>query len=289
MQRNLWRMSALLIGVMLVYAGVVWADRDAPDERGARAPEQQETGDAREGYGPMMYHMQGMMQHMRGMMHGMEGMKGSYGRMHEDADDDDDDDMPRGAMMGHGKMGSMHGMMGSYGKGHGRYMWRHLERLTEDLDLSEPQEQKIRDLVRAHMKQTIQMRAELATQRVDLQGYLDAEKVDMAKVKALLQQMASRRADLRFSGLNLLQEIKQQLTPEQLKTFNARRGHMMWGDGHKGRGDWREHGHRQGYGREMGPGRGMGRGGMGPGMGSGMGPGSMRNPCGTRQAPAKDR
>jgi hypothetical protein len=92
--------------------------------------------------------------------------------------------------------------------------------------------------------------------------------------------MASRRADLRFAHLSLMQEIKQQLTPEQLKKFNDKRGHMMWGHGRKLDGDWMEHGRRHRYGHEMGPGMGRGRG-MGPGMGMGRG--------GMRQAPEKER
>lgn len=271
MQRKLWRMSALLIGLMLVYAGAVWADRDAPDERGERAPEQQEMGDAGEGYGPLLYHMEGMMQHMRGMMRGMEGMMGPHDWGRQDVEDDD---MPWGGRMGYDWMGPMYGGRGHHGKRHGFGMWRHMERWMDDLDLSEQQEQKIRDLVRAHMKQAIQMRAELATQRVDLMAYLDAEKVDMAKVKALLQQMAAQRADMRYAGLNLIQQIKQQLTPEQLKKFNARWGHMRWGYGRKAHGEWGAHGRMQHYGRGMGPGRGMGRG---------MGPGGMR------AAPEKSR
>lgn len=288
MQRMLWRMSALTLGLMLVCAGVVWADHDAPDNSGNRAPEQQETDDAQEGYGPMMYHLQGMMQNMRGMMHGLEGMMGSGRRMQAD---DDDDEMPWGGMMGRG-------MMGRYGRGHGYRLMRHMERVMDDLDLSDQQKQKIRERLFDHMKQAIKIRAELATERVDLMEALDADKVDMTKVKDLLQGIATRRADLRFARLSLMQEIKQQLTPEQLKKFKAEGGHMMWGYGRKLDTDWMAHGRRHRYGREMGYGRGMGPGmgqgrGMGPGMGQGrgmgMGPGGMRNPSGTQQQPEKQR
>ena len=275
MQRLLGRMSILMVGLMLVFVGVARADRDVPGERGD-VSEQQAIDDPRGGYGPMLQNMRGMLRHMRGMLHDMEGVRGPYGRMQED---DDDDDVPQPGwcgMMGPGMMYGMHDMMGQYGRGHGHQMLRNIERLTADLDLSEQQERQIRALWRTHMKQAIQARAALAAQRIDLQERLDAEPVDMTKVKSLLQDMAAQQAELRFSHLSLMQEIKQQLTPEQQKKFSARQGYMMYGYGRHARGAWWGPGPMHRYRRELGERRGM-RHGMGSGMGPGMGPG-MRMP-----------
>lgn len=272
MQRLLGRMSILMVGLMLVFVGVARADREAPGERGD-VSEQQAMDAPRGGYGPMLQNMRGMLRNMRGMLHDMEGMMGPYGgpygRMHKE---DDDDDVPQPGwcgMMGPGMMSGMHGMMGYYGRGHGHQMMRNIERLTADLDLSEQQKRQIRSLWRTHMKQAIQARAALAAQRIDLQERLDAETVDMTKVKLLLQDMAARQADLRFSHLSLMQEIKQQLTPEQQKKFSARQGCMMYGYGRHARGAWWGPGPMHRYRHELGERRGMRRG-MGPGMGPGM-------------------
>lgn len=278
MQRILWRMGVLVLGLMLVIVGAARAERGGPDNRDDRAIEQPAVDDPGDGNGAMMYHIYGMMQHMRGMMHGMQEGRGLYGHMGEEVEDD----LPWGAMTGLGMRYDMHGMMGRHGRGHGHHLLRKMARLADDLGLSEQQERQIRVLLRAHMKQAIQIRAELAAKRIDLLEQLDAETVDLAEVKALLHNMAKRRADLRYSHLSLMQEIKQQLTPEQRKKFRARSGVMMHGYGLKSHGERRGRGPRHHYRHETGPGRGMGRG-------MGMGRHGMRNPCGRREAPDKDR
>jgi hypothetical protein len=72
-----------------------------------------------------------------------------------------------------------------------------------------------------------------------------------------------------------MQEIKQQLTPEQQKKFRARRGDMMHDERHMGDGSGM-HGGRHGRWHEMGRGRQMGRG-------------PMYNPCGTKREGGKER
>lgn len=268
MQAARWTMGALIMVLLLATAGVGWADRHGPRYRGGQTYEEPAAEMAREAQEPMMHHMQGMMQQMRGMMRDMQGMMDGL---------EDDDEMPYGRRMRRGMMAPMsgRGMMGHHGGGHGHQMLRRMERLTRDLGLSEQQEKQIRSRIRDHMKQAIQIRAELATQRIELLEHLDADTVEMAKVKALLQSMAARKADLRFAHLSLMQEIKQQLTPEQQKKFRAWGGYMMHDEGPMGYGGMRRHG-RDGRWHEMGHGRRMGRG-------------AMRNPCSMKSGGEKDR
>lgn len=270
MQVTRWTMMALMMVFVLSTAEVGWADRQGAPYRGGERDQEQVDAEASAAHEPIMYHIEGMMRHMRGMMRGLQGMMG-------DLDDDDEEDAYDGRMRGRGMMDAPHGhgMMGYHGRGHGYRMLHKMERLTRELGLSEQQEKQIRSRIRDHMKQAIQMRAELATQRIELQAQLEADKVDMANVKALLQKMAAQQADLRFAHLSLMQEIKQQLTPEQQQKFRHGRGYMMHDERHMGAEGGMQHGRHEGW-HDMGRGRHMRRG-------------PMHNPCGMQSEGGKER
>ena len=194
----------------------------------------------------MMESMQGMMEHMQGMtedMQSMMGRRGMMGRMGR---------MGRSGMMGH-----MRGMMR-----HGGMFLRHLERLTQQLDLTDEQETQVRSRVRTHMKDAIRVKADLEIKTIDLHNLLETEPMDLPKVKELLHAIASQKADLHFAHITLKQEIGKLLTPEQQKKFRSMRRHMM--RGHDG---------MMGHGSMMGQEGMMRRRGM-------RGTGGMRNPCG---------
>jgi hypothetical protein len=95
---------------------------------------------------------------------------------------------------------------------------------------------------------------------LDVPPLLEANPVDLAKVKQLFQAIAAKEADLRLAHVTAMQAIRKLLNPEQQKQFRTMPGHMM-GDG-----------------AMMGSGGMMGRGMMRPGgmMGGGgmMGRGS---------------
>jgi Spy/CpxP family protein refolding chaperone len=233
MHRTVWKTSGLAIILALACAGAVQAQQHQQHHQ--RGPQASEESAAQ---APMMYRMQGMMEHMQDMMEHMQDMTGQGGMM---------------GMMGRG------GMMG-----HGHKMLRMLDRLTDQLDLTDQQETQIRTLVRNHMKQAVQARADIAAKRIDLQALLDADTPDLSKVKDTLQAIASRQADLRYDSIALMQEVKQLLTPEQQQQFRTLRRQM-----------WHGRGAMMGYGGMYGgQGAMMGRGGR-------RGPGGMRNPCGT--------
>ena len=140
-------------------------------------------------------------------------------------------------------MQQMPGMMG-----HGGMMLQHhLERLTQQLKLSDEQRAQVRTLIRNHAKDVIRLKAEIDTMAIDVPPLLEADPVDLAKVKQLLQTIAAKEADLRLAHITAMQDTRKLLTPEQQKQFRAMQGHMM-GDGGM-----------------MGPGGMMGRGMMGRG------------------------
>src|SRR5215510_14446952 len=150
----------------------------------------------------------------------------------------------------------MRGMMG-----HGGMMLhRHLEWLSQQLKLSDEQRAQVQTLLRSHAKDVIRLRAESDTMTIDVPPLLEANPVDLAKVKQLFQAIAAKEADLRVAHVTAMQDIRKLLTPEQQKQFRTMPGHMM-GDGAM-----------MGPGGMMGGSGMMGRGMMRPGGMMGRGP-----------------
>jgi Spy/CpxP family protein refolding chaperone len=142
-------------------------------------------------------------------------------------------------------MQPMRGMMG-----HGGMMLQqHLEWLSQQLKLSDEQRAQVQALLRNHAKDIIRLRAEIDTMALDVPPLLEANPVDLAKVKQLFQAIAAKEADLRLAHVTAMQDIRKLLNPEQQQQFRTMPGHMM-GDG-----------------AMMGPGSMRGRGAM---MGGGM-------------------
>lgn len=265
MNRTTWKMSGLAFVLALIVTGGVWAQQHqehhpegtsaSAEQPAASSPEAPATGQMMGQMQGMMENMQGMMSHMqtmmemmgRGGMGGRGAMTGTMGRrgMTADEADEDDEGAPWSGMMGR------RGMMGRAGMG-----MRHLERLAQQLDLTDEQEARVRSLLLTHMKDAIRARADIDVKKLDLRELLQADTVDLAKVKALLQAIASQKVDLHLARITLGQEINKLLNPEQQQKFRSMRLHMMRG------------------GRDM-----MGRGGM-QGQGGMMGRGGMKNPCG---------
>ena len=111
--------------------------------------------------------------------------------------------------------------------GHGAQFAEHLQRAVQRLGLNESQQSTIQTLLRTHTKEVIQRRAEMATMRVDLRPLLQADPVDMTRVKQALQAIAAKEVDLHLAHLTLMQDIRQVLTPEQQKQFRPMRASMM--------------------------------------------------------------
>jgi Spy/CpxP family protein refolding chaperone len=236
MNRTTWKMSSLALVLALALAGGVQAQQHEQHHPGSmQMAQDQTTRETQEApaQAPMMQptqgimeQMQGMMQQMQGMMQQMQGMMGPGGMMAEEAEHEDDEGTSWGGMLGrYGMLGRGHMM------GHGGMFLGLLERLAQQLDLTDEQETQVRALVHAHLKETIRAQADLRVKRIDLRDLLDTEPVDLPRVKALLQTMASQRADLRFAHITLMQDINKLLTPAQQEKFRTIRGQMLRGRG----------------------------------------------------------
>ena len=148
--------------------------------------------------------LQGMMERMQGMM-GRQGM----GMMPQEEEETEDASPPRG-MMGMGGM-----------------IRRHLARLAQQLALTDDQRAQVRTLLGNHAKEAIRLRADIGVMTVDIRQLLEADPVDLPKVKQLLQSIAGKEVDLRVAHITLMQEIGKLLTPEQRQKFRAMRESIM--------------------------------------------------------------
>ena len=258
MDRKALKLNGIALAFILAAAGAVRAQQHQQRHQSGTPTAQGQMSEAsQEAPAPMMEQMQGMMGDMHEMMEQMQGMMGHRGGMMAE-EGEEGEDIPGGMM-------DMMGMMGRRGMmGHGHMMLRKLDRLAEQLNLTDEQQTQVRSLVRDHMKTAIQARADMATQRVDLIALLDAESVDLPKVKETLQSLASKQADLVFAHVELMDEIDKLLTPEQQQQFRTMRRQMMHGGGMMG---------MMGRGGMHGQGGMMGRGGM-RGQGGMMGRGA---------------
>ena len=151
----------------------------------------------------------------------------------------------RGRGMGRGMGGGMDGDMGP-----GPGMFAHM---TQALDLTDAQREKLADIHERQSRRDIQSRADLEIARLDLRKAMAAEKPEAGAIDAQIDRVAKLRSDMAKAHVASLLEARALLTPEQQKKMRDQ--------------------HQQGPGAGMpgrGPGCGMGPGGMGmPGMGQG--------------------
>jgi Spy/CpxP family protein refolding chaperone len=135
-----------------------------------------------------------------------------------------------------------HGRRGHEGRlGHESMpIQQHLERLTQQLKLTDEQRAKVRPLLYNHAKEMIRLQAELATLRLDVPPLLEADPVDLAKVQQQFLAIATKEADLHLAHVTAMQEIRKVLTPDQQQQFKTLQGRMMHEGGRREHRDRRE-------------------------------------------------
>ncbi len=146
---------------------------------------------------------------------------------------------------------------------------------NSQLEFTDAQKMQIQALLRTEDKEVIRLQADIDTTTIDLHQLLDAEPVEIARVKTTLQIIATKEADLRLAHITKMQDIRQLLTPAQQQKFRMSWAHMM------GRGGMMEHGGMMGQGGMRMHGKRMGRGRM-------RGQGRMTNPCGMQRDKPKN-
>ena len=163
-----------------------------------------------------------------------------------------------------GKMGRMGMMQGKGGPG----------AMMGMMKLTDEQKAKIQDLRLAHQKEMMPLRADLQKLKASMKLEITADKFNESKVKAIQADMSKVMNEIASKTILHGRAVRDLLTPEQRKQFDARilSGGMMGGGGPMGGGMMRPGGMKRPGGR-MHQGGPMGMQGMnGPAMGgAGMG------------------
>jgi len=132
--------------------------------------------------------------------------------------------------MGHGEGGDgMHPFAARRGPGgEGMAMFhRHMAMRLANLDLSDAQREKLRDIHDAQARKAIQRRADMQLARMDLHNLMRADKVDMGAVNAQIDRMARMHADAMKAAFEAHQQARAVLTAEQLKKLRSGPGPRM--------------------------------------------------------------
>jgi Spy/CpxP family protein refolding chaperone len=103
----------------------------------------------------------------------------------------------------------------------------HMERLVQHLGLSDEQRRQVRPLLLNYAKEAIRDRADIAETRLEIRQQLSVNQPDLSKVKDMLQNIANKKAQLRFARITMMQDIGKFLTPEQQEQWRAMHAHRM--------------------------------------------------------------
>ena len=99
--------------------------------------------------------------------------------------------------------------------GHGAGMELHMR--MANLDLTEAQRDKMRDLHEAAMRKNIQRKADLEIARMDLHKLMRADAPSAQSVNTQIDKIAKMRADAEKAHFEVFLQARALLTPEQLK------------------------------------------------------------------------
>jgi Spy/CpxP family protein refolding chaperone len=89
------------------------------------------------------------------------------------------------------------------------------------LDLTEAQSSKLRDLHEAHARKAVQRRADVQLARMDLRKLMRADKPDVGAVNAQIDKISRMQAEGLKSAFEVRMQARAVLTPEQLKKLRA--------------------------------------------------------------------
>jgi Spy/CpxP family protein refolding chaperone len=153
-------------------------------------------------------------------------------------------------------MGMMHGGMGGPGMhagrkgGHRRGMHQRIMARLHQMDLTDAQRDKMRDIHEGMMRKNIQRQADTKLAMMDLHKAMSAESPSATTVNAQIDKVTKLRADGMKSHFDAMMQAKAVLTPEQWKKLHSPgpMGGAGGPGGHGGPGGMRGHGGMHGHG-----------------------------------------
>lgn len=110
--------------------------------------------------------------------------------------------------------------------GRGHHGKKHFEKMIKELNLTKEQQEKAKALKEARKGKMKASMEKMRPLHEELRTLLEADKVDMSKVRTQLEKIAALQVDLRLSHIEGRLEFEAILTPEQkakLKTMHKKR------------------------------------------------------------------
>jgi Spy/CpxP family protein refolding chaperone len=135
--------------------------------------------------------------------------------------------MGMGDRMGMGGGMGMHGRMGmGGGMGMHRRMGMGMHQRIAQMDLTEAQRTKLRDLHEAHARKAVQRRADLQLAQMDLRKMLRDDRPQQGAINAQVDKITRLRAEGMKSAIDTQLQARAVFTPEQWKALHAPRQPM---------------------------------------------------------------
>lgn len=133
-------------------------------------------------------------------------MMGGMGMMHKS---------PAKGMMGGGRMG-MGQMMGMPGGA----MYGKIMMALKGMNLTPDQKTRAKAVHSDYKKKQIRAMADAKIAHLELHELMTADPVNMDRVKAKVNELAQKRAEMMLTGIRSLEDLKKVLNPEQKKMLN---------------------------------------------------------------------
>lgn len=87
---------------------------------------------------------------------------------------------------------------------------------SEELELTDPQQETIRDVQRSHRRDEIRRDADIEIAELELEEMMEVEILDLNAIESHMRQVANLQVDERMANLRLDGAVRDLLTPEQI-------------------------------------------------------------------------
>jgi len=101
-----------------------------------------------------------------------------------------------------------------------------LLKLKERINLTKDQVRTIEKMRDAHQESAIRRTADIKVLELKIGSYMEKEKINIGKLEKMLRQVAAMKTDLTVANINYLLDLRDLLTPEQIKKIESVKGEM---------------------------------------------------------------
>jgi Spy/CpxP family protein refolding chaperone len=98
--------------------------------------------------------------------------------------------------------------------------------LKNEINLSAEQENKIENLMLSFEEHTITRGAEIKVREIRLASYIKSDKINRKEIEKILREISQMKIDFSISYLNYLLDIREIITPQQLKKLIANKARI---------------------------------------------------------------